>query len=168
MIVCIIRHGKAHAHSDSGLDEDRRLKRRGRRQASYLADHLPDYTGPSPRLVSSPFARARQTAELVAERLGLEVTFDHRLEVGSPASEAIDVISETDAEALCLFGHNPQLECIVSLLTQGPTAARSNLRTGEAVICELFDREAPIGAGRELARLRLNDEDTVDKSLRGA
>ncbi|GAB4386944.1 MAG: histidine phosphatase family protein [Phycisphaerales bacterium] len=159
MIVCIIRHGKAKRDSASGSDVDRALRRRGIRQAEFLSRALCERL-PSPCVVySSPFTRARQTAEPIAAALGAELRFDQRLEVGRPASHALELITENGAhhKAICLVGHHPQLAELIAVLTQGPTAAAEHLRTGEASLCTLDDWTQPIGQGCEIGRLRLDE-----------
>jgi len=63
------RDGRWQGHSDTPLNE------LGRRQARELAEQLDGVEV----LYSSDLARAGETAEIVAERLGLEVRFDPRL-----------------------------------------------------------------------------------------
>jgi broad specificity phosphatase PhoE len=63
------RDGRWQGHSDTHLNEV------GREQAARLADEL----GRIDVVYSSDLARARETAEIVAERLGLEVEVDARL-----------------------------------------------------------------------------------------
>lgn len=159
MIVCIIRHGKAERDSASGTDVDRALKPRGFRQAAFLSEALGERLAERRVVVSSPFTRARQTAEPIAAALGAELEFDERLEVGHPPSLAIELIAERGAHdvAVCLVGHNPQLEELIAVLTQGPTAIPEHLLTGEAALCKLDDWMEPIGRGREVERLRLDE-----------
>jgi broad specificity phosphatase PhoE len=63
------RDGRWQGHSDTPLNEA------GRLQARELADQLDGVDA----LYSSDLARARETAEIVAERLGVEVRTDERL-----------------------------------------------------------------------------------------
>jgi broad specificity phosphatase PhoE len=63
------RDGRWQGHSDTPLNEE------GRRQARELAEQLDGVDA----VYSSDLARARETAEIVAERLGLDVHPDPRL-----------------------------------------------------------------------------------------
>jgi broad specificity phosphatase PhoE len=63
------RDGRWQGHSNTRLNES------GRRQAAELAEELDGVDV----LYSSDLDRARETAEIVARRLGLEVRFDRRL-----------------------------------------------------------------------------------------
>ena len=81
MLVFLVRH----AHSDPGdPDELRSLSARGRDEAQGLATRLGAHETP-PRLVfTSPFARARETAELVAEAV---VVVGHQPDCSEIAAE---------------------------------------------------------------------------------
>jgi broad specificity phosphatase PhoE len=88
------RDGRWQGHSNTSLNV------RGREQARELADEL---TAEVDVVYSSDLARARETAEIVAARLGLEIRLDARLrERGFGAWEGLThtEIEERDAEAL--------------------------------------------------------------------
>jgi 8-oxo-dGTP diphosphatase len=70
--LLLVRHAKAGDRADfDGPDELRPLDRRGREQASRLAEVLPAF-GPAD-LLSADRVRCRQTLEPLAERLGLDI-----------------------------------------------------------------------------------------------
>ncbi len=77
--ILLVRHGET---DDNAADRfqgqrDTRLNDRGREQSRALADSL---AGEGLRaLYASPLSRARETAQIVADRLGLEPVFDARL-----------------------------------------------------------------------------------------
>jgi 2,3-bisphosphoglycerate-dependent phosphoglycerate mutase len=88
------REGRWQGHSNTSLNE------LGREQAEALADELTDEIDV---VYSSDLARARETAEIVAGRLGLEVWLDPRLrERGFGSWEGLTraEIEERDAEGL--------------------------------------------------------------------
>ena len=81
-------------------------------------------------VLTSPFVRARQTAEIVAESLGLEDRLEEISELTHESSvdQLISgLIRFQDREHALLVGHNPGLEELVQLLTgeqhELPTAA---------------------------------------------
>ncbi len=83
-LLFLVRHGKAAAgfdgHHDPGLDE------LGRRQAEATARHLAPL-GPL-AILSSPLARARETATPLASRWGVEPLIEHRVsEIPSPTED---------------------------------------------------------------------------------
>lgn len=160
MIVVIVRHGKAERQATSGADADRTLKNRGHRQAAYLAAALAGRADGPVTVISSPFTRARQTAEVLAAALRTPLLFDDRLESGRAASEAIEAIARHGSAGgfLVLVGHNPQLSDVACLLARGSGCGGEALRTGEAVLLRVEDWAQPVGGAEEIERLRLPDD----------
>lgn len=127
------------------------------RQSRWLALELAGREPRVERVVSSPFERARGTAEPIAGALGLELELDERLEVGEPLSGVVALIeSLMGCPAAAIVGHNPQLSDLVDLLAYGIGGGGADLRTGEAAVLELSD---PVGPGRAVLvdALRLDD-----------
>jgi len=82
--IYLVRHGKAAAgfdgHPDPGLDET------GRRQSETTAEDLA--TLPTMQIFSSPLARARETAEPLAQRWQREIIIEPRVaEIPSPTTD---------------------------------------------------------------------------------
>jgi broad specificity phosphatase PhoE len=75
--LLLVRHGETDWNRDARWQghSDTELNELGRRQARELADSLDNVDV----IYSSDLARARETAELLAARLGLEVRLDERL-----------------------------------------------------------------------------------------
>ncbi len=146
MRLYVIRHGKAERDAPSGLDRDRRLIDKGERQAAYLAGALAGAEIAPERIVTSPYARAFETARPIALALDLDLVTDGRLEVGEAVSPVLDLIEEHAASGLAIVGHNPQLEILVSALLGGVTTAPVRVRTGEAYVLDV-DGDVGPGAG---------------------
>jgi broad specificity phosphatase PhoE len=74
--LLLVRHGETDWNADGRLQgqTDRPLSDFGRAQARRLADELAEETLDA--IYSSDLARARETAEIVGERLGLPVSLD--------------------------------------------------------------------------------------------
>jgi broad specificity phosphatase PhoE len=74
--LLLVRHGETDWNADGRLQgqTDRPLSDFGRRQARQLADELADEELEA--IYSSDLSRARETAEIVGERLGLPVVLD--------------------------------------------------------------------------------------------
>jgi phosphohistidine phosphatase len=158
--LIIVRHGKAEADppSHSGRDEDRRLKKRGERQARWLATRFAD--DPPALILSSGHERAVATARLIHEGTGSLLEREPRLELGSTASEALQAIAQRVPRdgALMLVGHNPQLSHLIGILAGGLPGSEFDLHTGEAVIMD-FDRDVGPGGAAVVERLRLAEDD---------
>src|SRR5690606_30458577 len=70
MLLVLLRHGIAQDRVEGGVDADRRLTPRGLRRTREAVQGL-RALGVAPRVVlSSPYRRARETAELAIEALG--------------------------------------------------------------------------------------------------
>jgi phosphohistidine phosphatase len=116
-------HLLRHAHAGDplkwkGPDEDRPLSSKGRGQAERLGALLGAVGFKTGAIVTSPKARARQTAEIVADRLGMPTMIDDRL--GDPLSlTALErVLSKAgDPDSIVLVGHDPDFSELLGLLT---------------------------------------------------
>lgn len=81
-VLHLARHAEQEPGPHDDVDDqmftagDRPLSDRGRAQAAALADRLADARLDA--VHASPVTRARETAEVVADRLGLDVTLDKR------------------------------------------------------------------------------------------
>ena len=75
-MLLIVRHGETDWNAEGKLQghTDRPLNDYGRRQARALADRLADE--PIDALYASDLSRARETAEILGEKLGLDVAVD--------------------------------------------------------------------------------------------
>ena len=90
-VIFLIRHGESSGNSNGTIQgwTDTALTELGRRQAALLGQRLAD-EGSVARVLSSPLARALETAEIVAATLGLRVDHDPRLrEYGYGALEGL-------------------------------------------------------------------------------
>ena len=83
MRLFVLRHADAgDPEAWVGPDAARPLSDKGRRQSEHLGRFLADNGFVTDLLLSSPKVRARETAELVAERIGTDVVEDERLAGG--------------------------------------------------------------------------------------
>lgn len=128
--LLIFRHAKSSWTDPNLSDFERPLNERGLRTAPFMGKLIVE-RGLSPAaIVSSPAKRARQTAELVVNEIGVEtnLSFDDRIYEASPNALRI-VVSETisDLTSVMIVGHNPGIEGFIRHLTgkieSMPTAA---------------------------------------------
>jgi phosphohistidine phosphatase len=117
-----LRHGKADRSQWHGDDDARPLTAEGegaiRREAGALRamDLALDV------IVTSPLERARRTAEIVADELGLagRLVEDSRLAHGFDVSRLEQVAAaHPDAEAIMVVGHEPDFSATVAELIGG-------------------------------------------------
>lgn len=133
LTLWVLRHAKA-ARDDPGGDRTRPLTKRGRRQAESVRDHLGSLTTPEQRrlpglVVSSPAARARETAELVMPALPRAAFTLEEVLYSEEAPEILEWLrkSAPGQRSIMLVGHNPTLEELCGLLE--PRAAGGSRRS---------------------------------------
>ncbi|CAN5827455.1 8-oxo-(d)GTP phosphatase [soil metagenome] len=113
----LVRHGTAGNRKDwEGDDRLRPLDDKGRRQAQALADSLIHY--PVKHVFSSPYVRCTQTAEPLAQRLGLPVLEVDQLAEGATIEEIEGLIDGLDGGLAVLCTHGDVMEQIVG--TEAP------------------------------------------------
>lgn len=115
--LLIMRHAKSD-WSTAGADFDRPLNKRGRRDLPLLAHLLGDLEEKPRLILSSPAARARETAEGLAAALGpCDLAFDQRLYLAPPQVLGAALAEQDDrSDPLLVIGHNPGLEEWLALL----------------------------------------------------
>lgn len=87
----VVRHAHAGDRGAwNGHDDGRPLSTKGRRQAAGLADLLAG--AGIERVLSSPATRCVQTLEPLAERLGVPVGCDRRLQEGASPRESLALV----------------------------------------------------------------------------
>ena len=107
MVIWLLRHGEAEEGSP---DAERRLTEKGEAQARTAGNALARLSVRFDACVTSPKARARDTARLACEPLGVEVSEDDRLEAGP-----FDVgeVTEGLGDEVLLVGHDPDFSMAV-------------------------------------------------------
>ena len=147
MILYFLRH--AEAESGDGADEERRLTPAGEASMGAAGPLLARLNLRPDVILSSPLARARRTAEIVAEALERTVVVDRRLRPGADwGGFARAMVDHPDARRVLFVGHEPDLSQTVALLT-GATSVR--MRAGAIACVEFYGTPEP-GSG-ELAWL---------------
>jgi phosphohistidine phosphatase len=157
-LVTIVRHAHAEKHDADVEDFERRLDKRGRREAEQMAD-LGHALGLRPdHIVSSPAVRAISTAKEFARSLGYplqRIRHDDRIYLAERNTLAT-ILKSAPAAArhVLLVGHNPGISRLVAWLTgdddggELPTAALCTLEGN-------IERWPDVDGGRfEKVRLR--------------
>lgn len=146
MRLYVMRHGIAveRGAPECPDDGERPLTPDGRRKVRAAARGLREL-GPAPELIlTSPLARCRETAEIVAEVLarGTErVRESEALRPEAPLREALsEVRGLVQHEAAMVVGHEPGLGGLISLLLCGDDSAL-DVSLKKAGVCVLELRE---------------------------
>jgi phosphohistidine phosphatase len=119
LVIDLLRHGDA-APASAGGDAARPLTERGRADVALVAAQLA--RGPAPaRVFSSPLARARETADLVAQRLPSLPPVERLDALGSESApetviEAL-VAHGIETGHVLMVGHQPLLGRLAAHLT---------------------------------------------------
>ena len=112
-----LRHGIAvEPEQWTGRDFDRPLTHEGIERMKCEARAIADLSLRLDVIVTSPLLRARQTAEIVADRLKLrdEIVEDKRLAEGFDVRWLSAILGERDkAEAILLVGHEPTMSATI-------------------------------------------------------
>ncbi len=113
MQLYIVRHGAAGDATEwEGPDEKRPLTSKGKRTMARVAERLADLDVRPAAIVSSPYLRARQTAEVLARTLGEtdRLGSDGRLVPGFGIADLMGLLADyAEASSLMLVGHEPDL-----------------------------------------------------------
>jgi phosphohistidine phosphatase len=139
----LLRH--AHAGDPAAWDRPddlRPLTEKGRQQAERLGRFLAAAGFVPDALLTSPQVRARETAELVADRLGVPVRIDPRLGGFVDLATVEAILDDAGGPARpVLVGHDPDFGDLLTLLTGSP-----GLRMRKGAFA-LLDVERPLAPG---------------------
>jgi phosphohistidine phosphatase len=124
MELYIFRHGIAEDARPGSPDPDRRLTAEGREKTAAVAK-MARATGVRPSLIlSSPYVRARQTAEIAAHELGFKgkiLNIDSLVPDSKPQDVWRSIRDHAGESAILLAGHEPLLSQLVAWLLNAPS-----------------------------------------------
>jgi phosphohistidine phosphatase len=142
----LVRHAFA-AHADFARwpdDSKRPVTEEGAERFRTAARGLLRLVPEVDAVLSSRFARAWQTAELLEEAGWPAPEPCPELEVGREPREALDVVRARPERSLALGGHEPHLSMLASLLAAGSEGALGlDLKKGGVVLLRCDDGVAP-------------------------
>lgn len=136
----VIRHGAAEDHGLSRLDADRALTLEGREAMGAAARGLAAITPAPGVILSSPFTRARETADIVARAFGdTEVELLDALACGAAAADILAALvqrCEGPDGGLAVVGHEPDLGRFISYALAASARGFHSPRKGGASLLE--------------------------------
>lgn len=154
----LLRHAHAGNPSEWTTDDALRpLSPKGRRQAERLGQFLAERALSPDSIVSSPRLRARQTAELVADALGMGVSIDERLAGPLDLDVLAAVLEGAGGDSAVLVGHDPDLSEVIASLCG---AAYLPLRKGAMA---RIDLSLPLQPGAGILRWLLPPDLLIDR-----
>jgi phosphohistidine phosphatase len=146
MKLYLLRHGIAADRDEWNVsDEERPLTPEGRKNMEREAKGMADLNVCPDRIITSPLKRAKETAEIVAERLDLKsrLVEDERLADSFDAGRLEQILSEhTDADSLMFVGHEPDFSHTIGELVGG---ASVDLKKGGLARIDVNDARSTRG-----------------------
>ena len=121
MRLYFLRHGIADwPEWDPAHDHERPLTKEGVKKMKQQAKALADLGVKFDAVLSSPYTRAYQTADIVAGKLGLDVKTEPLLAPSFTADKLADIVASYGADqALLLVGHEPNLSTVIAEIIGG-------------------------------------------------
>ncbi len=110
----LVRHAQAEASHPLG-DTARRLTPEGRAAFRARAAALAAEARVS-RILTSPYARARETAELLAAATGAPIEAEDALGSGRSSAQELIRIARVRGDGTLIVGHNPEISDAVAFL----------------------------------------------------
>jgi phosphohistidine phosphatase len=134
MNIFLIRHGAAEEKTLFGKDSERKLTSKGKTDLKRSIDIYKPLLVNIETVISSPYKRAFQTAEIVQEELKLkkDILIDNRLSPGSRIENILELCNEIDTDNVALIGHEPDISQHVSDLSSN-SGIKINIRKGSIV-----------------------------------
>jgi len=136
MKLYLLRHGIAAEPGTAGIrtDSERPLISEGREKLHRVTAAMQAMELSFDLILSSPFLRARQTAEIVADALKARkrMCFDDELACGGNVRDLVQRLARIRPvpESVLLVGHEPDLSELVSLLCSGETRLTVGFKKG--------------------------------------
>ena len=141
-----MRHGIAvDAEKWDGDDASRPLTPDGRKAMEREAKAIANLDLKLERIITSPLKRAKETAQIVAQRLGMteRLIEDARLAGNFDAAKLAVLASDhSDAESVMLVGHEPDFSRTIVQLIGGGSV---ELKKGGLARVDIADVAAPSG-----------------------
>lgn len=153
MDIWLLRHATAEDRSASGRDADRVLTEDGLKRAERVGRGLAALELPIEAVWTSPYRRARQTAEAAAQELGLakKLRETRALEPNREPREILEELAGHEAAGILLVGHEPHLGGLLGLLVGGEGLVLPLKKASVAWV----EREGRVGTLRALLPARV-------------
>ena len=140
MNLYMIRHAIAvdESTSDYASDSERPLTDKGRKRMRQIAKALRHLGVEFDLILSSPYVRARETAEILADVFKMKdkiVFSDHLIPEGNPELLIGEINEKHSADSLAIVGHEPHLSSLIGLLTADTAKIEITLKKGG--VCHL-------------------------------
>jgi len=121
MDIYLIRHGDAESGSGIKTDFERQLTPQGVEILKKAAAGWKNTLKGFDYIISSPYKRAVQTAQIVAEAFNMtdKIVIENRMGCGARTDDVLNIANSIKAEIIAFVGHEPDLSNHVSELISG-------------------------------------------------
>jgi len=149
MKLILVRHGlagnKLKFASSGRHDSVRPLTEKGIKRMKKAAKGLKNIIRRPDAVISSPYIRARQTADILGKALGVKKIEEFKaLEPESKPEGFLSSLNKFSADSLVfLVGHEPHLGAVISECLAGSCASFITLRKGGACMIEFEGKRIP-------------------------
>ena len=117
MRLYFLRHGEADWPNWDRPDDERPLTERGKKEMRKVAKFLRELDVPLDDIVSSPLPRARQTADIVANRFKLGAREQETMGGGFSVAGLKELLEKFPVDNLLIVGHEPNFTDVIAELT---------------------------------------------------
>jgi phosphohistidine phosphatase SixA len=148
--LLLLRHAEAMSAGPDGRDTERPLSLHGEAQARAAGAWLAEHGAAPDAVLCSPARRTQMTVDAVGKALRVpKPQFVHAIYRATPG-ELLALIENhaPDARQVLLVGHNPGMEELLALLTEGRSAGARGMSPATVAWIELTDDALEPGHGR--------------------
>lgn len=138
MELYLIRHAIAEDEAPSGDDSQRALTEKGAKKMRQIAKALRTLGAKFDLILSSPYVRAKETAEILADvfKIKKKLEFsDHLAPMADPNPLIAEINEKYSVDSIALVGHEPYLSTLVSMLVAEGAAVDITFKKGG--VCRL-------------------------------
>ena len=147
MNLYLMRHAIAAEPDENTEDSLRPLTEKGRKKLGKIAHNLEKLELEFDNIITSPYLRARQTADIVAHVLNIKQKHVFESENLTPLGFADKLIEEINAreavENLLIVGHEPFLSQLIGILMAGDASLGIDMK--KAGLCKLSVEQLAYG-----------------------
>ena len=133
MNLYLIRHAIAEEESPSIEDHQRVLTEKGAKKMRNIAKGLKTLGLEFDYIITSPYIRAQQTAEILGDVFKLRkriVLSESIAPMGDPNQLLAEINEKYTVNSLAIVGHEPYLSNLISLLTAGGAPIEMTFKKG--------------------------------------
>jgi phosphohistidine phosphatase len=147
MNLYLMRHAIAIEPDENTEDSQRPLTEKGRKKLNKIARNLEKLELGFDLILTSPYLRTRQTADVVADTLNIKKSCIVESENLTPPGFADKLVEEINAreavENLLIVGHEPFLSQLIGVLVAGDASLSLDMK--KAGLCKLSIEQLSYG-----------------------